>query len=313
VNAPAARRWRALGTGITVAAVDAGELPRVAEIAGTHLDAIDRSCSRFRADSELMLLPSDGRPHQLSDLLFSAIDVALRAARITEGVVDPTVAPALSALGYDRDFDDVIANPSSAAPTFIAASGWESVHLDRDAKTVTLPPGVALDLGATAKGLAADQIAELTQQDGLGGVLISLGGDMAVSGTPPEGGWRVGIGDNHAAGDDVEITLSTGGLATSSTTVRRWRQGGVECHHIVDPRTGRPAAGPWRTVSVAALTCVDANTASTAAIVLGEEAPKWLEERELPARLVGKSGRTLTLCGWPSETVAAHSVQEAEE
>ena len=94
---------------------------------------------------------------------------------------------------------------------------------------------------------------------------------------------------------------AAGGLATSGTTVRRWRAGAVELHHIVDPRTGRPAVTPWRTVTVAARTCVDANVASTAAIVLGEEALGWLEARSVAARLVGGSGEVVRLGAWPED------------
>ena len=95
--------------------------------------------------------------------------------------------------------------------------------------------------------------------------------------------------------------VSGGGIATSGTTVRRWLAGDVELHHIVDPRTGRPADTPWRTVTVAAGSCVDANVASTAAVVLGEEAPAWLAARGLAARLVRESGALVYTGGWPED------------
>jgi thiamine biosynthesis lipoprotein len=121
----------------------------------------------------------------------------------------------------------------------------------------------------------------------------------------PVGGWPVRVADHHRAPPQAPgqaLTLGSGGLATSSTTARRW---GARAHHLIDPRTGLPAISPWRTVSVAAATCVDANTASTAAIVLGDEAPDWLDERRLPARLVDHDGATRTVAGWPGEPVAA--------
>ena len=136
------------------------------------------------------------------------------------------------------------------------------------------------------------------------GVLVSLGGDVAVAGRPPAGGWRIRVTDHHRAGDDAPgqtVAISAGGLATSGTTARRWRRGGQELHHIIDPATGQSATGPWRTVSVAAGTCVDANTASTAAIILGEGAPTWLEGRRLAARLVGVDGAVIYTAGWPVE------------
>jgi ApbE family len=84
-------------------------------------------------------------------------------------------------------------------------------------------------------------------------------------------------------------------------------------HHIVDPRTSRPTGGPWRTVSVAAESALEANVCSTAAIVLGDRAPSWLASQGVAARLVDLDGRVTTLGGWPSErTIAAleHAASE---
>jgi thiamine biosynthesis lipoprotein len=105
------------------------------------------------------------------------------------------------------------------------------------------------------------------------------------------------------------VVLRHGGLATSTTTIRRWRRGERSVHHIVDPRTGAPADGPWRTASVYAPSALAANVASTAAIVLGERADDWLTERHLAARLVDVDGFVHTTPGWPesahTETAAA--------
>ena len=101
------------------------------------------------------------------------------------------------------------------------------------------------------------------------------------------------------------IAIHSGGLATSSTAARRWRRGGDVLHHILDPRSGLPAAPVWRTASVAADTCADANAASTAAIIRGEAALAWLAGLGLPARLVAESGAVVTLCGWPEQPPAA--------
>lgn len=134
------------------------------------------------------------------------------------------------------------------------------------------------------------------------GVLVSLGGDVAVAGDPPDDGWIVRVGDDHAhaaPGEDQTIVVRAGGLATSGTTVRRWRAEGEQRHHLLDPRSGRCAASPWRTVSVAAGSCVDANTASTAALVRGDSAPAWLARLGLPARLVRADGEVVTVAGWP--------------
>ena len=97
------------------------------------------------------------------------------------------------------------------------------------------------------------------------------------------------------------VHLHGGGLATSSTAVRRWRRGGRLLHHLLDPRTGLPAEPVWRTVTVTAATCVDANTASTAAIVRGRNAPAWLAELGLPSRLVDSAGTVHRVAGWPPD------------
>lgn len=141
-----------------------------------------------------------------------------------------------------------------------------------------------------------------------GGVLVSLGGDVAVAGLPPDEGWHVQIAENSRAPitrDGETIAIRSGGVATSSTTVRRWRRGGIELHHIIDPATGLPAIGPWRTVSVVAGNCVDANIAATAAIVRGVAATAWLELAGLPARLVDRSGDVRRVGGWPPASAQA--------
>jgi thiamine biosynthesis lipoprotein len=115
------------------------------------------------------------------------------------------------------------------------------------------------------------------------------------------------VTDDHrrrAGQQGQTVAISSGGLATSSVTVRRWRAGVVELHHIVDPRTGAPAPDVWRTVTVAADTCVAANVAATAAVVLGASAPSWLEARRLSARLVARDGATALTAGWPARELA---------
>ena len=182
--------------------------------------------------------------------------------------------------------------------------------LDRAARMVRVPRDVELDLGSTGKGLAADlgAAAALAVAGPGAGVLVSLGGDIATAGRAPEGGWRILAAEDSAAspeGDGEVVTIARGAVATSSTTVRRWRGAdGTTVHHIVDPRTGLPADTPWRTATVVADTCEAANAASTAAIVLGHAAPAWLEAAGLPARLVGVDGVVHRLAGWPEPAVA---------
>ena len=303
----AAACWREFGTTARVVIHRPTDLAAATYAVGRILDDVDRTCSRFREDSELRTLGrSAGRPVAISPLLFTAIEAALRAARLTGGVVDPTGGAAIRSLGYDRDFTEVAGRLNHAAAT-ISFPGWQVVHLDHDAGTVRLPGGVDLDLGATAKGLAADLAAAAASAAIEGrGVLVSLGGDIAVAGTPPEGGWPVLIADDHRAKLDTEgphIAIRDGGLATSSVTVRRWQTGRGQAHHLLDPATGSPVKSPWRTVSVASTSCLDANIASTAAILLGADAPGWLEVLGLPARLVANDGTEHVTSAWPHDSL----------
>jgi FAD:protein FMN transferase len=259
-------------------------------------------CSRFRPDSELIAANrTAGRPVQVSELLAEAITAALRAARLTDGAVDPTVGGQLCALGYDRTFAELI--PPAQDPAPVPAPGWRDIAFDPGTRILATSAGTSLDLGATAKALAADRAAARCSRATGRGVLVNLGGDIRVAGPPPAGGWRVGIDNDHRepGTPQATVTLASGALATSGTAVRAWRCGTRPVHHIVDPRTGDNPPPAWRTVSVTAATCVDANTAATAAMVLGRAAPSWLEERSLPARLVAVDGSVNCIAGWPAD------------
>ena len=298
-------RWRALGTTVDLLVADDTALDVAADAVRVELEAIDQACSRFRFDSELSRLHDfPDRAVPVSALLFRAFDVAVRAARLTEGAVDPTVGGALRRLGYDRDHGAI--SPATTPPTIVArrVPGWQAIQLDSVNRTVRLRRDVEVDLGSTGKALAADLAAGAAHRAAGSGVLVSLGGDIATAGPPPIGGWRVLAAETSAAtsadhpGGEV-IAIGRDAVATSSTTVRRWSAAGAVRHHIVDPATGLSVDGPWRTVTVVAGTCVDANTASTAAIVRGDSALDWLAGLGLPARLVSTSGDVVRVAGWP--------------
>jgi FAD:protein FMN transferase len=251
---------------------------------------------------------------------------------------------AIRVLGYDRDFSQISPRSTSAGDgggrspspstgdgggsspspltgegrgggaaehvTLIVrpAAGAGVIEMDRSTRVVRVKGGYELDLGATGKALAVDRALREAQAAAGCGVLVSIGGDLASAGEAPPDGWPVLVTDDHAAPLDAPgevISLRSGALATSSTTVRRWGQHGVQRHHILDPSTGLPAFEHWRTVSVVARTCVDANAAATAAIVWGEAATGWLKEHRLPARLVRPDGSLTYVAGWPARTTVA--------
>ncbi|MEU6374811.1 FAD:protein FMN transferase [Streptomyces sp. NPDC046909] len=315
----AAADWRALGTTVRLVVTDPALLDSCNLLLARHLAEVDAACSRFREDSELSALDaSAGRPIRVSPLLAEALAVSLRAAETTDGAVDPTVGSAMAAIGYDRDFTLVREDDRPLRLTVRRAPGWRLIDLDTTTGTVTVPPGVRLDLGATAKAWAADKAATMLAEAAGCGVLVSLGGDTAVAGRPPRGGWQIRVQDvtgtveeTPAEGPYATVGLHSGGLATSGTAARNWRRGDQNLHHIVDPRTGLPVRSPWRTVSVAAPTCAEANAASTAALVKGEGAETWLTRRGLPARLVSQEGLVVTTPGWPTDLRGAGLCQSA--
>ncbi len=297
------RDWELWSTSCRLVVTDPSALADATVLVDEELRRIEDACSRFRPDSELMTLQpdEDGTAH-LGPVLGDLVRVAIDAARDTDGAVDPTIGSTLVGLGYDRDIR--LMRTSSTHVTVVRRTpGWRTLKLE--GQRLTMPVGTQLDLGATAKAVAADRCARLVH-DSLGtGVLVSLGGDIATAGSTPGGGWQVTVQDLP---DDVpqQVTLAEGAaIATSSNAKRTWRQGEELRHHLVDPATGRSATGPWRSISAVAPTCLRANVATTAALVRGEDALAWLRRSGLPARLVSTTGSVATLNGWPREAIAA--------
>lgn len=327
---PAPSSWRRISTGDdTIAVAERAALGTTARLAvwptenldaalgavDSVLSALDRQASRFREDSEISWVHrSGGGRFMLSNGFAEAVSVALEAARWTGGLVDPTVGDALILLGYDRDFATIDPERGESVRAPVPVPGWQAVRLE--GPILILPDGIRLDLGATAKGLGSDRgvRAAMKAAGQAGGVLVSLGGDIAVAGQSPRDGWPILVADGPdgpASSRTQNVRLAGGGVATSSITCRQWRRAGQVLHHIVDPWTGLPTDGPWRTVSVAAATCADANAASTAAIVAGERAEEWLAAAGQPARLVAHDGQVRYVGGWPDADGGSIAVSSA--
>jgi FAD:protein FMN transferase len=335
VTSTAETIWEAFASKVVLRVTERAGLDRARAAAERELNAIDRACSRFRVDSEITKVNANaGRAVHVSPLLMEALALALRAAETTAGDVDATIGAALALAGYDRDWR-LLDSPGTVQPTsqtpgappnalsstadapgappdaritsrppaaIRVARGWRRVVLDRERGTVRMPAGAMLDLGATAKSWAADRAARAAAEAGECGALVAIGGDIAVSGPAPERGWLIRVTDDHRSDERAPgqtVSIVSGGLATSSTSVRRWSHAGRARHHILDPATGEPAPGFWRTVSAAAASCADANIATTASIVRGQQALAWLRALGLPARLVEGNGRVHTVGDWP--------------
>jgi thiamine biosynthesis lipoprotein ApbE len=310
MDTPGIYRTHGLGCLAEIVLTDPDSVVGAIEIVHEELDRIDLAASRFRSDAEIALVNrAEGRPIKVSPCLFGAVAVALRVAEVTGGAVDPTVGGAMNRLGYDRDFAAIGAGIPGNLPEPAPVPGWRSVQLDRASGTLRVPAGTVIDLGASAKALTADRIAQRVAATFGCGVLVSLGGDISVAGSPPTGGFCTGLADVSGAAEASEtVAISSGGLATSGITSRWWRVGYHVVHHIVDPSTGLPPPPAWRTITVAAASCVDANAASTAAMVKGLGGRDWLAARNLPARLIGLDGTVVRVAGWPSPVASEPDV-----
>ena len=269
------------------------------------VNAFDAACNRFRSDSEISRLNAhhDG-PVVVSDTLALAIDAALDAAARTDGLCDPTVLPSLLALGYDRDYDELVASGVAALQPTKPAPGVRAISFDRERHTVELAPGCQLDLGASAKALVVDLVA--SDLAPYGGIVVELGGDVAVRGNGPTGPWVIGVSDTlNITGREPRVSFSNGGIATSSATTRTWRAGSQLVNHIIDPRTGGFADSPVATATVSASSCVIANAFATAALLWGEEAGYHIAQAGWSGRLVYRDGNVEFVGGWPKEEKVA--------
>jgi thiamine biosynthesis lipoprotein len=298
--ATAAADWSLWSTSARLVVTDASKLDAARRLVDAETRLVEEASSRFRDDSELVRitaqLPSGA---ELSETLAALIRAALMAANLTDGAVDPTLGRAMNALGYDRDIRLILDDDGPVRAVATHRPGWK--HMTLDGGRLTVPAGLTLDLGATAKAVAADRAATRVERELGIGVLVSLGGDIATAGRAPRGGWQIDVQDLPA---DPACRISVGGgtaVATSSTQRRTWRRNGAVVHHILDPLTGLSAPSLWRSASVAGPSCLVANALSTAAIVWGSAAPQRLAAHRLPARLVSADGSVIVLGGWPAE------------
>jgi len=302
------RSFRAIGTTATVVVQEPADSSAAERLLAAELSALDLACSRFRDDSELQSVHAEaGRAVVVSELLFTALSVACEAAQRTGGAVDPTVGNAMEALGYDADLDEVRSRPPVPPRALGRVAGYQHVQLDPRRRTVRIPRGVRLDLGATAKALAADRAAARIAACLEAGVLVSIGGDVAVAGPAPADGWPIGIArESSIPAEQVDqvVAITRGGLASSGTSVRTWRAAGRDVHHIVDPRTGDCVRPYWVLVSATGSSCVEANLVTTAAIVWRERALHELARLEQSARLVRFDGKVVSVNGWPPAVAA---------
>ncbi len=240
--------FAAMGTTVEVR-VDAARRPDVVAAlarARAVFARVERCCSRFDSDSELSRINRAGAG-RVSPMLAAVVRLALEARHRTEGLFDPTVHDAVVGAGYDRTFSELaeVVEPRAAA-------AGARVELVGD--HVVLGRGARLDLGGIAKGYAVDRACETLAP--VGRFLVDAGGDIAVRGT-----WPVGVDDGPT------IALTDAAIATSGRDRRWWRAGSGTAHHLIDPRTGMPAATSTLRATVVARTAVEAEVLAKAAFL----------------------------------------------
>jgi thiamine biosynthesis lipoprotein len=298
----ATARWEALGTYVHLTVGDAAALPEAQLLAERILLDVDVTCSRFRPDSDLSRANAGaGTWVDVDPLLVAATTAALHAAEVTDGLVDPCLGRALISLGYDQTINSVRArDPREWVSEFerVRPQAWRSLAVDDEGR-IFVPEGTNLDLGATAKAWASDVIASAILEIVEVPSLVSLGGDIRIAQVSPRD-WPIRITERPGDEEGELINLDGGGLATSSTQARRWTTRGGEFHHLIDPRNGLPALGPWRTVSATGPTALAANIATTAALVLGDEAVPWFVDHDVTARLIANDGSVTHVGAWPT-------------
>ena len=265
------------------------------------IDAVDVACNRFRADSEISRLNVARGEFALSDTLTRALVAARRANELSEGLCVPTVLPSLLALGYDRDYDALTPLPDDDVELG-PAPRFDALGFDEAAQRVTRTDWM-IDLGASAKALVADLVVEDVSPTG--GVIVEIGGDVCARGRGPEGPWVIGVAETLSlTGHEPRITLENGAVATSSNQVRTWQRGQRRVGHIIDPRSGESARGPYRTATVIDTDCVGANAFATAALLWGEDAGWHVAQAGRSARLVRHDGTVELFGAWPREVAA---------
>ncbi|MEI6623360.1 MAG: FAD:protein FMN transferase [Actinomycetes bacterium] len=252
--------FRAMGCAIDVLVL--GGSDRLLDLATSRVRELDRGWSRFIPDGELSRFNARaGHTTRVTPDLLVLLRRGLAGFRLSSGLFNPFLGRQIIQAGYDRDYDELVPAPSTEPATETPATqAWSGrrarprprrglvapLHLNVTRRLARLDPDVQFDSGGIGKGLGADLVVAHLLENGAAGVMVSLGGDVAVGGSYPDQGWRIGIADPFDR-DNVparSVVLRAGALCSSGTLKRRWRTpDGSSAHHILDPTTGRPLRG----------------------------------------------------------------------
>ncbi|MCS7061944.1 MAG: FAD:protein FMN transferase [Anaerolineae bacterium] len=286
----------------------------------------EQCLSRFRPTSELSRLNAQaGRWVGVSQTVWAVLQAALETAEQSGGLVIPTVWSAMQAIGYTRPFDQMIGdvevrmNEALSEEPANGRAGWRAIRLDAANRSVWLPPNTQLDLGGIAKGWCADQAARRLSV--YGPALVDAGGDIAVvPGAGRSTAFPIGIAAPSGEDTTTEsligiVMLTEGGIATSGRDYRRWRLGNGWAHHIIDPRTGKPADTDVLIATAIAATATRAEAIAKTALILGSRAGlEWVAAQGDSGALTVSEGRTVACTSnFPLQDVVAPATRSVSE
>ncbi len=257
---------------------------------------VEAALSRFDPESELSRLKrSAGSYFHASELLFAVLQTAKEAARSTGGIFAPTILPLLLGAGYDRSFEDLSERADGPPVQPGVSTHMGRPPTGRSTIRLFIPAGAGIDLGGIAKGWTADIAARML--DELAGFAVDAGGDIVLRGSRADGSlWPMGVADPSNPGRDITIlNLSNCAVCTSSTARRRWRKGETDCHHLIDPRSGKPSASGVVSATVVARSAAMAEVIAKTALILGPSAGlRFIEgQPDVTAMLVLREGTVL--------------------
>jgi thiamine biosynthesis lipoprotein len=266
------------------------------------MEAAEKRFTRFSEHSELCgLNRSAGGWFAASADLFDVVREAQVHFHRTQGLFDPSILPDLQNAGYVHSMDEIRRTgsaPRPVRPFQKSASGFESVELNENTRSIRLPEGLQIDLGGIAKGWIAERAARLLSRY-TSSCAVNAGGDMFLIGSPPgKDCWEVGLEDPRDPQTDISVLLlQEGAVATSSVVKRAWKQGQLSRHHLIDPRTGEPANSSWLSVTVLAAHAVTAESFAKAFLIADENEARQLggQNPELTVLAVDMDGNLISL------------------
>ncbi len=280
----------------------------------TRLNEINALMSTYDPSSELSLFNSQKnlKSFPISDETAFVVKAGLDFAKRTKGAFDPTIGPLVELWGFGPEATPERVPTQEQIKTALKSIGWESLVVEESPwRLLKKSPGMRLDLSAIAKGYGVDSIAAMLVERGIKNYMVEIGGEVYARGLNQKGErWTFGIEtprDGAPVGSALSAVVKVNGkgLASSGGYRNFYMRDGKRYSHFIDPRTGRPITHKLAAVSVLAPSCMEADAAATAVMILGETAGKAFLDADPELEgllLVGDASgefRAVKTDGWP--------------